>query len=152
MIAISSFSPLIAFSEVLDSMDKFIVAVANELKAAPGTPAPGQDEAKIADRRKKYLNDLRESRASLARTCIFQDTLHDLPLLNKTESQIEEFSKTDKRGRLEIRHAATLTGRFPGNAPIVLTFSLPDIPTVSPAEAEPLPAPSASPAPRATTE
>ena len=138
--------------EVLDSMDKFIVAVANELKPAPGAPALSDDEAKIAGRRKKYLNDLRESRASLARTCVFQDTLHDLPPLNGMVNQIEEFSKTDKRVRLDIKHAATLTGRFLGNAPIVLAFSLPDIPAVPPGEAEPLPAPLACHAPGATTE
>ena len=138
--------------EVLDSMDKFIVAVANELKPAPGAPAPGTDDAKLAERRKKYLSDLRESRASLARTCIFQDNLRNLPALNKTDDHTDELSKTDKRMRLEIIHTAALTGRFRSSAPIVLAFSLPDIPAVPSAEADPLPAPSAIPAPGATTE
>jgi hypothetical protein len=139
--------------EVLDSMDKFIVAVANDLKPAPGgAPATGTDEAKLADRRKKYLSDLRESRASLARTCIFQDNLRNLPALNKTDNQTDELSKTDKRVRLEAIHTAALAGRFRSSAPIVLAFSLPDIPTVPPAEAEPLSVRPASPAPDATTE
>ena len=136
-------------NQIIDSIDKFMVTVANELRAAPGAPAPNKDDAKIAERRKKYLNALRESRASLVRACTFQDSLHNLPDINKTDNQTDVLSDTNKPMRLEIIHTAELTGRFTSSAPIVLTFFLPDIPAASPIETEPLPVSVADPASQA---
>jgi hypothetical protein len=91
---------------------------------------PARDPVKEAEtksrRRRKYLEELKETREVLAHTCIFQDSLHVVPATGMAVPQIDAISPSEKRTRLEVRHADSLTGRLPGNAPIVLTFLLPD--------------------------
>jgi hypothetical protein len=82
-------------------------------------------EAKLK-RRRKYLEELKEAREALAHTCIFQGRLHDVPAAGRAVQQIDEITPSDKRTRLEVRHVASLFGRSPGSAPVVLTFLLPD--------------------------
>jgi hypothetical protein len=91
---------------------------------------PVKEAAKRAERRQKYVGELRELRVLLAHSCIFQDNLNDLPALNGKVPQVEEIVKDAKSStvvRLEIIHTAGLSGQFPSGAPIVLGFSLPDM-------------------------
>lgn len=91
---------------------------------------PVKEAAKRAQRRQKYVDELRELRGLLAHSCIFQDNLNDLPVLNGKLPQVEEIVKDAKPStivRLEIIHTAGLSGQFPSGAPIVLGFSLPDV-------------------------
>jgi hypothetical protein len=138
--------------KVLSYMDGFIAEVESEL-SEPAEPTaagrgakkgktPERDPAKEAEtrarRRRKYLQELKESRDALAHSCTFQDSLHDVPAVGVAVSQTEEISSSDKRTRLEVKHAASLSARLPGNAPVVLTFSLPDV-VSTPADMGPAP-------------
>jgi hypothetical protein len=95
-------------------------------KTPPLARDPTKDAEAKAKRRIKYLQELKETREALSHTCDFQDSLHVVPSLGGVVSQIDVISQSDKRTRLEVRHALSLTGRFLGNAPVVLTFLLPD--------------------------
>jgi hypothetical protein len=95
--------------------------------AKPPERNPATDAQVRARRRKKYLEELKESREALAHTCIFQDSLHNVPGVGGAAPQIDVISTSDKRTRLEVRHAASLSGRLPGNSPVVLIFSVPDV-------------------------
>jgi hypothetical protein len=111
-------------------------------KGKPPERDPAKEAETKAKRRRKYVQELKESRDALSHSCTFQDSLHDVPAVGVAVSQTEEISASDKRTRLEVKHAASLSGRFPGNAPVVLTFSLPDVvstpaPTEPPPEASP---------------
>src|SRR5262249_10060401 len=108
--------------ELLAFMDGFASKVAGELQPAAGA-TPSEDEKKQAGRRKKYLDELREARQALAHTCNFQDVLTKLPTASAPVIQIDELSKTDKRPRLEVRLATSLTGKFTANAPIIIAFA-----------------------------
>jgi len=103
--------------------------------SAPGTPPrrggenvvrdAGQEAATRARRRKKYLDELRASRDALSRNCRFQDSLCKLPAIDESEQHIDTISDTEKLTRIEVRHATSLSGKFVGNAPIILAFALP---------------------------
>jgi hypothetical protein len=102
---------------------------------APGTKAKrgggnvfrdaGQEAAVRARRRRKYLDELRASRDALSRSCRFQDCLCKLPAIDQSEQHIDTISETEKYTRIEVRHATSISGKFVGNAPIVLAFALP---------------------------
>ncbi len=85
----------------------------------------GQEAATRAKRRRKYLEELRTSREALALSCCFQESLSDIPVAGEANQHIDVISPTDKRTRLEIRHAPSLNGKFLGNAPLVLAFAMP---------------------------
>lgn len=84
-----------------------------------------QEAATRARRRKKYLDELRASRDALSRNCRFQDSLCKLPAIDQAEQHIDTISETEKLTRVEVRHANSLSGKFIGNAPVVLAFALP---------------------------
>lgn len=136
--------------KVLSLMDGFIAEVESEVsertEAAAATAAPpaetpkesapeaaAKEAEKKAKRRRKYLQELKDSREALARSCNFQDSLHDVPVVGGSAPQTKAISSSDQRTPLEVRHAASLTGRFPGNASVVLTFLLPDFVASPPA-------------------
>jgi hypothetical protein len=45
--------------------------------------------------------------------------------LNQSEQGIDTISEKEKLTRIEARHAKSLSGKFIGNAPVVLAFALP---------------------------
>lgn len=142
-------------NDVLHVIDRFAAQVAREIEADRANEAAGMDRvprpaaapaatstqprrggvnvvrdasqeaATKACRRKKYLDDLREARDALSRNCRFEDSLCKIPAIDQAEQHIDTISETKKLTRIEVRHATSLSGKFLGNAPVVLAFALP---------------------------
>lgn len=120
--------------EVLNLIDGFIAEVKSEAEEELPTAAVSLPEAPTettpradtkAKRRKKYLEELIESRRVTAERCVFQYRLHDVPKSGETERpKVDGISESDRQKLIKVKHSDSLTGEYLDNAPVILTFSL----------------------------
>ena len=109
---------------VLDIMSQFVTASTAELEVPPADASASPDErlAKQGERRKKYLQNVRDLREILSYRCQFQDTLTKVPALSSKVTQLDG----NNRAELEVYHVVALEGRYESGAPIVLAFFVAD--------------------------